>query len=255
MGKKKLIITGCGIKSLAHLTEESKAAIEQADLVLYLVNEPIAAQWIQNKSKQNESLENLYFNENIRINAYKKIADQILHRTITHDNICVVVYGHPLLLSNSIEHVIKQIDRNIIELTVIPAISAFDCLLADLEIDPLNGCFSIEANELINKNKQIDPTNHLIIWQVGLINDVHSKENHNLYDIKALKKKLLQTYDMEHECILYESSMYPHIPCKKITTIISNIDQMPISRITTAYIPPISSNLSFSRLKGPSIIS
>jgi tetrapyrrole methylase family protein/MazG family protein len=242
MSKKKLIITGCGIKSLAHLTRENKAAIEQADLVLYLVNEPIVAQWIQNKSKENESLENLYFSESLRVNAYKKIIDHILCRINRCDNVCVVVYGHPLLLSNSIEHLIRQIDRNVIDLIIIPAISTFDCLLADLEIDPLNGCFSVEANELINKNKHLDPTNHLIIWQVGLIEDAHSKVNSNLYGVKALKEKLLRTYDLEHECVLYESSIYPHIPCKKIKTLLFDIEQVPISRITTAYLPPIPSS-------------
>ena len=47
---KKLIITGSGIKSLSHLTVESQAAIEQADIVLYLLNEPILAQWVDAKA-------------------------------------------------------------------------------------------------------------------------------------------------------------------------------------------------------------
>lgn len=237
---KKLIITGCGIKSLSHLTRENEAAIKQADLVLYLVNEPIVAHWIQCKSNKNESLENLYFSEELRINAYRKICQRILLALTEHNNICVVVYGHPLLLSSSIGYLIRNIDKNSIDLHILPAISAFDCLLTDLEIDPIKGCFSIEANELINKNKHIDPTNHLIIWQVGLIDDRRSAENDCIHnDIKSLKDKLLRSYNSRHECFFYEASIYPHIPCKKIKTTISRMDKVPISRITTAYIPPI----------------
>lgn len=244
MAEKKLIITGCGIKSLSHLTRENEAAIKQADLVLYLVNEPIIEQWLRNISNKNESLELLYFSEELRANAYKKIINHIFLAMHQHNNVCVVVYGHPLLLSNSIEYLIKKIDKNLIDLYILPAISAFDCLLTDLEIDPVNGCFSIEATELINKDKYIDPTNHLIIWQIGLINNKQiSEKNSGINDIKALKNKLLKTYNTEHECILYEASIYPHLPYKKIKAVVSSLDQISISRITTAYLPPIMPNL------------
>ena len=239
MSEKKLVITGSGIKSLAHLTEESKAAICQAEIVLYLVNETITSSWIENNAIKCESLETIYFSETFRRDSYKKIVDRILNCLTQFERVCVVVYGHPMLLSNSIEHLINKIDRKKVEVTILPGISSFDCLIADLEIDPYNGCLSIEASELINKSKVLDPTNHLIIWQVGIIGDEFSKHDPGHSCIDPLKVKLLETYELDHQCIFYEASLYPHIPSKKINSLISRMDQIPISRLTTLYVPPV----------------
>jgi len=237
---KKLIITGSGIKSLSHLTKESEAAIEQAEFVLYLVNEPIMGQWIEKKAKKSESLDALYFSEELRPNAYKRIIGHIKNSFDLYNHVCVIVYGHPLILSNAIMGLIKEIDRNTIELSVLPAISAFDCLLSDLEIDPFTGCFSIEANEFINKKKSIDITNHLIIWQIGMIEDGYTfTKNNNCCAIELLKQELIVSYPSNHECILYEASIYPHVSPKKIKTTIESLDKTLISRITTLYIPPV----------------
>ena len=217
---KKLIITGSGIKSLSHLTRESEIAIEQANLVLYLVNEPIMAQWIQDKAKHCESLDDLYFSEELRSSAYIKIVEKVISSINQYNKICMVVYGHPLMLSNSVTHLIQCIDRTAIELTILPAISSFDCLLADLEIDPYTGCFAVEVNELINKDKYIDTTAHIMIWQIGMIDDRYTYENKNsTSSLKSLKDKLIKSYDLAHECILYEASIYPHIPSKKINVL------------------------------------
>lgn len=245
--KKKLIVTGCGIKALSHLTNESMAAIEQADIVLFLVNEPITAQWLMKKSQKSESLEDIYFSAHLRKDAYKKIVERIFFALSQYDNVCIVVYGHPLLLSNSIEFLIKQIDRTGIDLVLHPGISAFDCLLADLEIDPWMGCLSIEANEFIIKDKSVDSTNHLIIWQVGAIGDHCSVvQSSHMEGISLLKNKLLKSYDDMHPCVLYEASIYPHIPFQTKHTVISKIEQIPLTRITTAYIPPKIKNESIN---------
>ena len=238
MIKKKLIITGCGIKSLSHLTKENEIAIKQAEKVCYLVNEPVSAAWIQKNSKSHESLEDLYYSEEIRSLSYQKIVNYILLELDKYSNLCVVVYGHPILLSDSINSLIETINEDIVELEVQPAISSFDCLLADLKIDTASGCYSIEANELLNNEKILDPTNHLIIWQIGILGNNEIYSGNSLNGLNDLKNKLLQIYDKPHKCILYEAAIYPHIPPKITETTIASIDASQLSRLTTAYIPP-----------------
>ena len=237
---KKLIITGSGIKSLSHLTVESQAAIEQADIVLYLLNEPILAQWVDAKAKKSESLEELYFSEVLRADAYKKIVEYVLLSVGLHDNVCLLVYGHPLLLSHSVGYLLKQVDRDHVDVLVLPAISSFDCLLCDLEIDPFSGCFSIDATELINKNKTLDNTNHLILWQIGMINnsDTDTQEE-SMTGLCCLQELLLHYYDANHDCVFYEASILPHIPPKITRTILATMHQVPVSRITSLYLPAL----------------
>ena len=62
-----LVVVGSGIKSIAHLTEETKRVIQNADKVLYLVNEDNLKTWINRESKEAESLEPIYFNYPKRI--------------------------------------------------------------------------------------------------------------------------------------------------------------------------------------------
>lgn len=236
---KKLVITGCGIKALSHLNRENQVAIERADIVFYLVNEPVTENWIKSNSKQYRSLNELYQSEDCRSKAYIKISDHVLQSFDNFNNICVAVYGHPLLLSNPIDHLISQASERNINLTIIPAISSYDCLLADLKIDPFWGCLSIEANALIREEKHIDNTNHLIIWQIGIINDNKAVTECGSSSLDLLINKLLQTHKKNHECIIYEASIYPHIQPKIIRTEISKIDMHKISRLSTLYIPPV----------------
>ena len=115
-----------------------------------------------------------------------------------------------------------------------------------MEIDPFSGCYSIEVNELINKDKFIDTSAHVIIWQVGIVNDIYTDITiDNTAGMRMLKEKLLRSYDSGHECIFYEASIYPHIPAKKTNINMSTINQVPVSRITTLYIPPIVEKKSF----------
>lgn len=57
----KLIVVGSGIKSISHLTEETKRVIQNADKVVYLINEDNLKQWIQREAKNSESLDSIYF--------------------------------------------------------------------------------------------------------------------------------------------------------------------------------------------------
>ena len=236
---KKLIITGSGIKSLSHLTMESQAAIEQADVVLYLLNEPTIAQWVEKKAQRSESLDELYFSEALRVDAYKKIADYVLLSLNRHENVCLLVYGHPLLLSHSVDYLLQQVDKHLVDVLVLPAISAFDCLLCDLEIDPFSGCFAIDATELLYKNKTLDNSNHLILWQIGMINNSETDATkERLTGMYVLQERLMQTYDAFQDCFFYEASLFPHFKPKITRTTLADMHQIPVSRITTLYVPP-----------------
>ncbi len=50
-----LVVVGSGIKFLSHLTTEAKTYIENSSKVLYLVNEPAIALWINEKNNNSES--------------------------------------------------------------------------------------------------------------------------------------------------------------------------------------------------------
>lgn len=236
---KNLIICGSGIKSLSHHTREFDIAVKNADIVIYLVNEPILELWLQEKSKQSFSLKELYFLSSKRIDSYHLIEKKVIESFEFYNNICLVFYGHPLLLADSVNSIIKQAKSKKIKVQVLPGISAFDCLLADLEIKLDGGCFLVEASFFLKHQTKIDTTNHVILWQIGMIDISSPSANEKQGNILKLKNELLKYYLPESTAYLYEASLYPYRSPLIIKTNIDHLTEYLTSSITTAYLPPV----------------
>ncbi|CZP76799.1 SAM-dependent methyltransferase [Legionella pneumophila] len=233
----KLIVVGTGIKSISHLTEETKRIIQNADKVLYLVNENNIKQWIQREAKQAESLDPIYFSSDQRIEAYQAITDYITEEYKKLSVLCVVFYGHPTVFADSALNAVRQINKDGGDAIILPAVSAQDCLCSDLEIDLGDqGCFSIEATELVLFERQIDIHSHLILWQVANFGRTDGKKSDKL---SILKNYLYGYYPDDHNICLYEASSLPTQPPRIEWITLSNIDNTEISSTTTVYFPPL----------------
>lgn len=233
----KLIVVGSGIKSISHLTEETKRVIQSADKVLYLINEDNLKQWIQREAKNSESLDSIYFSSEKRIEAYWALTNHIIEEYKKVSILCVVLYGHPSVFADSALNAVRQIKKDGGEAIILPAISAQDCLFSDLEIDPGDqGCFSIEATELVLFERCIDVYAHLILWQVANFGRIDGKKANNL---SILKDYLSGYYPSDYSICLYEAPSLPTYPPRIEWIPLCYIDQSVISSITTVYIPPI----------------
>src|SRR3990167_10085206 len=99
MTQTSLAIVGSGIKLISHITVESKVYIEQADKVLYLVNEPLVKKWLHKINQNAESLDDIYLQHPLRKDAYAAITDRILSELRKEIHLCVVIYGHPTVFA------------------------------------------------------------------------------------------------------------------------------------------------------------
>ncbi|WP_203249787.1 SAM-dependent methyltransferase [Cysteiniphilum marinum] len=235
---KNLCVLGAGIKSIAHLTIESVEFLKNADVVLGLLNEPIAKDFIKSKAKKFIDLENIYYSDEVRYKAYANIAEYIVEQTEYYDNVCVIFYGHPMYcVTPSIEAINQAMKKNI-NIISCPAVSSLDCLLSDLYIDPLeNGMQIYTADDLISNKITIDNNIDQVIMQIGFINHekhVHLSKNENLDNLKS---KLLDFYHGETVCFIYEASLYSNcLPIINKQTIAS-IEKNSVSTLSTLFIP------------------
>ncbi|HAT1982209.1 TPA: methylase [Legionella pneumophila] len=233
----KLIVVGSGIKSISHLTEETKRVIQNADKVLYLVNEDNLKEWIQREAKSSESLDSIYFSCEKRIEAYQALTNYIIEEYKKVSILCVVFYGHPTFFADSALNAVRKIKKDGGEAIILPAISAQDSLFSDLEIDPgEQGCFSIEATELVLFERSIDVHAHLILWQVANFGRIDGEKTNKL---SILKDYLSMYYPAYYSICLYEAPSLPTCPPRIEWIQLSYIEQVVISSITTVYIPPI----------------
>ncbi|HAT9135725.1 TPA: SAM-dependent methyltransferase [Legionella pneumophila] len=233
----KLIVVGTGIKSISHLTEETKRIIQKADKVLYLVNEDNIKQWIQREAKQAESLDPIYFSSDQRIEAYQALTNHIIDEYQKVSVLCVVFYGHPTVFADSALNAVRQIKKDGGDAIILPAVSAHDCLFSDLEIDPgSQGCFSIEATELVLFERHIDIHSHILLWQVANFGRTDGKFSDKL---SILKNYLCRYYPDDHSVCLYEAASVPTQPPRIEWITLAKIDNIVINSITTVYIPPL----------------
>ncbi|AGH53213.1 TPA: methylase [Legionella pneumophila subsp. pneumophila] len=233
----KLIVVGSGIKSISHLTEETKRVIQSADKVLYLINEDNLKQWIQRETKNSESLDSIYFSSEKRIEAYQALTTHIIEEYKKVSILCVVFYGHPTVFADSALNAVRQIKQDNGEAIILPAVSSQDCLFSDLEIDPGDqGCFSIEATELVLFERCIDIHAHLILCQVANFGRTDGKKTSSL---SILKDYLSGYYPADYSICLYEAPSLPTYPPRIEWIQLRNLELSAISSITTVYIPPI----------------
>ena len=91
MNQSFLVVVGSGIKFMSHLTIEAQAHIKKADKILYLVNEPVMQNWLQENHKNAESLDPLYFSQQYRMDAYLQITQYIFSHLEKYNYVCVVL--------------------------------------------------------------------------------------------------------------------------------------------------------------------
>ena len=231
-----LVVVGSGIKSIAHLTEETKRVIQNADKVLYLVNEDNLKTWINRESKEAESLEPIYFNYPKRIDAYHHLTLHIVNEYRRVKNLCVVFYGHPTVFADSALNAVKIIKAENGKASVLPAVSAMDCLFSDLQIDPgEHGCFSIDATELLLYERSIDVASHLILWQVA---GLASHDMQLTKKLVVLEDYLRNYYPSQQLVCIYEAAILPSLKARVEWIKLDALCQTEIKPMSTLYVPP-----------------
>lgn len=188
----QLTILGSGINSIGQLTLQAVTHIEQADIVFYVLSDPATEAYIQQKNPNCVDLYTYYDNGKARTDTYIQMSevDYFIYDDISNwkspdssefnkmmlrhvrkgENVVGVFYGHPgVFVSPSHRTIALARDEGHIA-TMLPAISAEDCLFADLGVDPSSaGCVTYEATDLLLSHRSLIPSSHLILYQVGVV--------------------------------------------------------------------------------------
>ncbi len=241
MNKKgSLVNVGLGMTLGAHITPISRSYIEKADIVFVAASNNLVEQWVETMNDNVLSLQQYYQEGTSRMITYKKMVEVIMSEVRKGKKVCGTFYGHPGVFSWPPHQSIKQARLEGYKAHMEPGISAEDCLYADLAIDPgTYGCIHYEATQFLFKNKKIDTSSYVVLWQVGVVGD-RSLEKFSVEnaDIQVLVNALLKSYKEEQEVILYECAILPiekpRIERIKLFELASNT----ITLKTTVVIPP-----------------
>jgi hypothetical protein len=199
----------------------------------------LAATWFERLVPGARSLLGLYGVGKIRGETYAEMVEEILAPVREGRNVCVAFYGHPGVFVLPSHEAMRVARLEGLDARMLPAISAEDCLFADLGVDPAqNGCQSYEATDLLIHRRPVDPTVYLVLWQIAWLGNVRYSPTPGKEHLPVLIEYLERFYPSDHEAILYEASPYP-VGRPQIQRVrLSELPAAEVSPMATLCVPP-----------------
>src|SRR5438105_5067092 len=146
-----------------------------------------------------------------RRETYAEIVDTIVGAVTGGARVCVVLYGHPGVFALPGHEAVARVRAAGLPARMLPAVSALDCLLADLGIDPATtGLQTYEATYFFVRRPPVDPRATLVLLQVGMLWESGGASTDAVPGrFAVLLERLAELYGPEREAVLYEASPFP----------------------------------------------
>jgi precorrin-6B methylase 1 len=242
-----LIVVGTGIRAGLQLTDEARAAIESADEVLFLVAEPVAAGVVRWLNPRARTLDHLYEPGVDRQRIYDAMVEEIMVPVRSGLSVCAAFYGHPGVFGTPGHAAVRQARAEGFDARMLPGVSAEDCLLADLGVDPgTSGCLSYEATDFLARQPPVDTGAVLVLWQVSVLGRSDSIDEPDVTRLPLLVERLLELYPPEHVAIAYEASPYPVGDAVVLRLPLASLTRSELPRMATIVLEPLAQPLEAS---------
>ena len=212
--KGSLVVIGSGIKAVGQFTLQAQAHIRQADIVLYAAADPVTDMWITQQNPNSFDLYQYYADDKARIMTYVQMIERILEEVRSGKNVCALFYGHPGVFVTPSHNAITIARQEGYDAVMLPAVSAEDCLYADLGVDPsIPGLQIYEATDFLLRKRQVDTTVNLVLFQVGCVGDLGFKFGGYVNEnFGVLIDYLEEIYGPDHMVVNYVANVFTGQP-------------------------------------------
>jgi precorrin-3B methylase len=237
-----LTVVGTGIRAISDVTIEAKNYLERATKVLCLAADPLTYYWIKIINPTAESLTRTYRTGRPRSEIYAEQLERVMSYVRKGLRVCLATYGHPGVFASMPHEAKKLAQSEGYPATMLPAVSAQDWLFANLGVDPGVGHQSFDATDFIANKRSLEPRYSTVFFQIGMIGVFDYKEtigNWNPPGLHYFAEVLQKHYPPSHEVVVYEAAVYPLCNPRVETIALSRLAEMPVSVISTLYVPPL----------------
>jgi Tetrapyrrole (Corrin/Porphyrin) Methylases len=240
MSGPSLVVVGTGIQVAAHVSDLTRAHVSQADKVLFLAADAGAAAWLVTTNATAESLERFYAPGKERAETYEEMVEHVLSFVRAGASVCMAVYGHPGVFTYATHESVRRARAEGYEARMLPAISAEDCLFADLGVDPADhGCQSYEATDFLVHDRTVDLTSALVLWQIGIVGNLGYVDHASESGLAVLVETLVARYGATHPVVVYHASPHPIVPPKIQRILLGDVVTADVVPMSTLYVPPL----------------
>jgi hypothetical protein len=210
--------------------------------VLHVLADPIAVIQLESLNGSARSLTSLYRAGVPRRRIYAEMVEVILEAVREGKRVCAVFYGHPGVYVEPSHEAVRRAREEGYEARMLPAVSAEDCLVADLGVDPgERGWQSWEATGFLLHGFRPDPTAGLVLWQVDGIGKLDWNLDPDPRGLQALAEVLGELYPPDHELVFYRASIYPVAPGQAVRMPLRELATLDSPPAPTLYVPPLPS--------------
>jgi uncharacterized protein YabN with tetrapyrrole methylase and pyrophosphatase domain len=241
MREGSLVVVGTGIGLAGQMTQEARRAIETAEIVFTLMGDGLVELWVGSLNATCEPLEPCYRQAGSRPRAYAAMVDKILDAVRSGNRVCAAFYGHPGVFVTPSHEAVRRAKLEGFDAIMLPGISAEDCLIADLGVDPgAWGCQTYEARDFFVNARPVDPTAALILWQIAVLGDESFAEfTPRPGALKALSSILCEVYPGDHEVIVYVAATLPTESARIERVRLADLNEVAVEQASTLYVPPL----------------
>jgi hypothetical protein len=234
-----LWVVGTGIQLMGQVTLETESVIRSSSKVLYVVTDPVTEGWLTELNGSAEDLTGLYDEGKPRIRTYDEMVERILFHVRAGEEVCAAFYGHPGVFVYPSHEAVKQARAEGYRATMLPGISAEDCLFADVGLDPgAMGCQSFEATDFLVYSRRFDEHVPLVLWQISCIGQLTHEVENSAVGLEVLATHLSAVYGPDHEAIVYQAARFPVCPPVMRRTPLGDLPGAPVSGISTLIVLP-----------------
>ena len=239
MRRGSLWVVGTGIQMMGQVTLETESVIRSASKLLYVVTDPVTKAWLTELNDSAEDLAGLYAEGKPRIHTYHEMIERILGHVRAGEEVCAAFYGHPGVFVYPSHEAIRLARLEGYRTTMLPGISAEDCLFADLGVDPgAMGCQSFEATDFLVFSRRFDEHVPLVLWQISCIGQLTHEQENSTAGLEVLTSRLCAVYGPNHEAIVYQAARIPVCPPVIRRVSMRDLPAAPVSGISTLVILP-----------------
>ncbi len=214
-----ITILGLGISPTEHLTPEAQQALAASRVVLYVDHSVATAPLLSRYCDRVVPLLGQVYEEGqARLGAYERMAVAVIEAAMSEGPVCFAMQGHPLVFVYA-PFLIEEMARALgLTVAVLPGVSAFDTVLAEVRLDPcVDGLQIYEATDLLLRRRPLQPDVPLMLWQVGNVESrLYTMAVSRPERFDRLLEHLLTAYPPSHPVTAVYTSPHPSVPTQRL---------------------------------------
>jgi len=211
-GPYDLYVVGLGIVSVRQVTRESESAMRRSTQIFYASDAigidtyladlcPTVTEIYVSTLREGED----------RLSKYNRIAATVLEAALDHPPVTLAVAGHPMVFVYPTQQILAVAADLGLRVSILPGISAFDCMIVDLGLDPgTSGVQMFETTALLLQQRPLQPDVPCFLWQIGSVETRLFTRMRSVPErFTRLQEHLMKFYPADHLVKVVYSSSHP----------------------------------------------